>query len=264
MLDVHPPHHAVSTWRDFFIHIATIVVGLLIAVGLEQTVEYIHHRREVAETRRLLREEREQNRKNFAANAASYRWQVVMLQNDLLVLEALRQHPGIAEQDLPGILYYSAGDEEVDNNAWKIASVNAVTQYMGREEVASLDHLYRLLETADADLMDLWRAMNRAHQYAFDDPNPTHLTAAQIAEEVRLTEDCAEINFRWGITLENIQQAYPDFDSGPSRAELFNDSRYIRSATDTTRIAPAQARTDRRFADVRKHWEDLAEIAEKK
>lgn len=28
MLDVHPPHEATHTWTDFFIHIATIVVGL--------------------------------------------------------------------------------------------------------------------------------------------------------------------------------------------------------------------------------------------
>src|ERR1700685_1095367 len=42
MLDVHAPHHA-NTWRDFFIHIATICVGLLIAVTLEQTVEAVHH-----------------------------------------------------------------------------------------------------------------------------------------------------------------------------------------------------------------------------
>jgi len=42
MLDVHPPQHVAGTWRDFFIHIATIVVGLLIAVGLEQTVEFVH------------------------------------------------------------------------------------------------------------------------------------------------------------------------------------------------------------------------------
>ena len=43
MLDVHPPHSPTHTWKDFFIHIATIVIGLLIAVGLEQTVEAIHH-----------------------------------------------------------------------------------------------------------------------------------------------------------------------------------------------------------------------------
>jgi hypothetical protein len=44
MLDVHPPHEAAHSWRDFFIHIATSVVGLLIAIGLEQTVEHFHHR----------------------------------------------------------------------------------------------------------------------------------------------------------------------------------------------------------------------------
>src|ERR1700722_5601661 len=42
MLDVHPAHHAANTWRDFFIHITTIVLGLLIAIGLEQTVEALH------------------------------------------------------------------------------------------------------------------------------------------------------------------------------------------------------------------------------
>jgi hypothetical protein len=41
MLDVHMPH-ATHTWKDFFIHIATITVGLLIAVGLEQAVEAVH------------------------------------------------------------------------------------------------------------------------------------------------------------------------------------------------------------------------------
>jgi hypothetical protein len=46
MLDVHPPHEAAHSWKDFLIHIATIVVGLLIAVGLEQTVEFFHHRHE--------------------------------------------------------------------------------------------------------------------------------------------------------------------------------------------------------------------------
>jgi hypothetical protein len=44
MLEVHAPHEASHTWKGFFIHIATIVIGLFIAVGIEQTVEYFHHR----------------------------------------------------------------------------------------------------------------------------------------------------------------------------------------------------------------------------
>ena len=52
MIEVHPPHHAATTWRDFFIHIITIVVGLLIAIGLEQTVEHFHQRHQLQELRR--------------------------------------------------------------------------------------------------------------------------------------------------------------------------------------------------------------------
>ena len=52
MLDVHPPHEAAHTWRDFLIHIATICIGLLIAVGLEQSVEALHraHERRILQT----------------------------------------------------------------------------------------------------------------------------------------------------------------------------------------------------------------------
>jgi hypothetical protein len=44
MLDVHAPHESIHAWKGFFIHIATIVIGLLIAISLEQTVEFFHHR----------------------------------------------------------------------------------------------------------------------------------------------------------------------------------------------------------------------------
>jgi hypothetical protein len=33
MLDIHAPHGGIHTWKDFFIHIATITIGLLIAIG---------------------------------------------------------------------------------------------------------------------------------------------------------------------------------------------------------------------------------------
>jgi hypothetical protein len=39
MLDVDAPHPTVHTWKNFF-HIAAITLGLLIALGLEATVEW--------------------------------------------------------------------------------------------------------------------------------------------------------------------------------------------------------------------------------
>jgi hypothetical protein len=57
MLDVHPPHEAAHTWKDFFIHVGTICVGLLIAVALEQTVEYFHHEHQLHHFEEALRNE---------------------------------------------------------------------------------------------------------------------------------------------------------------------------------------------------------------
>ena len=44
MLDVRPPHQADHTWKDLLLHIAAISIGLLLTLGLEATVEWIHHK----------------------------------------------------------------------------------------------------------------------------------------------------------------------------------------------------------------------------
>jgi hypothetical protein len=58
-MDVHPPHSPLHSWRDFWIHLGTISVGLLIAISLEQTVEWANrlHERHVLQAE--LREEGE-------------------------------------------------------------------------------------------------------------------------------------------------------------------------------------------------------------
>jgi hypothetical protein len=61
MLDVHAPHESIHTWKGFVIHIATITIGLLIAIGLEQTIEYLHHRQQAAAISGKLKAESYEN-----------------------------------------------------------------------------------------------------------------------------------------------------------------------------------------------------------
>src|SRR5262245_13442475 len=56
MHEAHAPHEPIHSWRQFFVHIATIVIGLLLAVGLEQTVEFFHHRHQRVELEAQMRE----------------------------------------------------------------------------------------------------------------------------------------------------------------------------------------------------------------
>jgi hypothetical protein len=62
MLEVHSPHGAVRTWKDFLVHIATITIGLLIAIALEQLVENLHHLHQRHQLQHALLEEAKRNR----------------------------------------------------------------------------------------------------------------------------------------------------------------------------------------------------------
>ncbi len=61
MLDVHAPHGGLHTWKDFWIHLGTITLGLLIAISLEQTVEMLHHAHQRHQLEEDLRVEAENN-----------------------------------------------------------------------------------------------------------------------------------------------------------------------------------------------------------
>lgn len=53
-MEVHAPDHGIHSWRDFLVHMGTICLGLLIALGLEQTVIFIHEANQRAELRASL------------------------------------------------------------------------------------------------------------------------------------------------------------------------------------------------------------------
>ena len=49
---MHAPHHSIGGWKDFFVHLVTITVGLLIAAGIEGCVELHREHKLVQEAAR--------------------------------------------------------------------------------------------------------------------------------------------------------------------------------------------------------------------
>jgi hypothetical protein len=251
MLDVHPPHHAVTTWQDFFIHIATIVVGLLIAIGLEQTVEYFHHRVEIKETRVALLREKEENRKRFAVNTTSFRWEAAELKNNLRVLTFLQQHPGTAEEKLPGVLEWGFGHAPIVELSWKNAQQTQVVTLMLPEEAEKSASLYELLEMTDSDERNAYEAVSRAGSYANVDSNPSHMTPAQVAAEIDLIKDAMTATQIWAAHLMNVHQQFKEFSPAPDSQELSLLAGWVRSADDQKKLAASQTATDAELAPSR-------------
>jgi hypothetical protein len=79
VIDVHAPHGGLHTWKDFWIHLGTITLGLLIAISLEQSVEWVHRLRERSEVEDDLRAEALNNHNSVAIDVAIYDKQVAWL-----------------------------------------------------------------------------------------------------------------------------------------------------------------------------------------
>jgi hypothetical protein len=220
MLDVHPPHHPTHTWKDFCIHIATITVGLLIAIGLEQTVESIHHQHQIREVREALDGERAENIKRFYTNVERHLYALAYLHNDLRIFLYLRDHPHATFNQLPGVPVWPIGAVEPLNAAWSTAQQTGVLERMPHDEVAAYTEEYRVLE-------DSWHVYQTnvpvQHQlvaYLDLTADATTLPAADILEEVKAIELRLSIENYYGRTLSQLAKQYPDYGPAPTEEEI--------------------------------------------
>jgi hypothetical protein len=220
MLDVHPPHEAAHSLKDFFIHIITIVIGLLIAIGLEQTVEHFHHHHQIAETREALRAERENNRTLLAKQAVYFRRETAALQNNLDVLLYLQRHPGTPQAQLPGILTWHSALTGFSDAAWVTAQQSGITALMPHAEVEAYSALYAQFHLINQGNIAYWLAVSDALQYGVQDPDPSHLSPEALAHENELTKIALIKHLQHGVAMNDLSEAYSDFSPGIQRADL--------------------------------------------
>jgi hypothetical protein len=257
MLDVHSPDHAVHTWRDFFIHIATIVIGLIIAVCLEQAVESIHQHNEVAETRKALAEERQLNRETFRRNAEAYLGIAAIFQNNLRVFNYLRQHPGTPQAKLPGVVLFPPNVFEPATSAWTTAGETSVLSLMPREEVTKNSETYFELNRALDGYNALAVAVARAAAYTAQTSDPSTLAPEKVVQEIDLLEQANALHMLYGLWLQTVNRKQPDFVPGLTNQEVFAFSSISNAQTLREKFPEA-------FAFTQRDLDSAAEMRQKK
>jgi hypothetical protein len=97
-MDVHPPHGAIHGWRDFFVQLAAITIGLLIALGLVGLVEWRQHQHLLHEAESNLASELRANRSTLAKNQKSVEEAQKRGEENLAILAAFKaNHHGGSE-----------------------------------------------------------------------------------------------------------------------------------------------------------------------
>jgi len=134
-MDIHAPLHPILTWKQFFVHIAVVCCGILIALGLEGVRVTMHNHR-------LVRETRESVRREMSGNLENCKYELSRVTQDNADLKALvadfpalvKEHPEQVNQRLakvanPGYFFLS--------NSWQTALSTGALEHMSTEEVSA-------------------------------------------------------------------------------------------------------------------------------
>jgi hypothetical protein len=145
MDEIRPVRHVAHHWRDFFVQIAAIMIGLLLALALDRVVGYFHERHQLAQARRDLRLEIEQNRNAWTKNVAEVQRIQKELETDLTVIHELQ-----SKFSPTGKLDYSVGFYATVDGPWQNGSLSL----MPTDELQTYVWFHEIL----ASLMDAMHA----------------------------------------------------------------------------------------------------------
>ena len=140
-MDVHPPHEPIHSRRDFFLHLFTITIGLLIALSLEGLVESMHHRHLVREARENIRQELEDNHEAAQKDLAYLDKNIATVKTNIVSIHQLKTH----SKDFHGSVSNSMNFNSLEDAAWRTSRDTGALSYMPYAEVQRYADLYMLV-----------------------------------------------------------------------------------------------------------------------
>jgi hypothetical protein len=209
VLDVHPPSEPVHSWRDFFIHLATITIGLLIALSLERCVEWQHHRHLAHQTKVSLGNEIRGNAKEVQGALADVHKQLDMLKQDVAVLNRILADPKKPNREDINFKYAIRTFNDV---SWRTAQSTTALSYLPYDEALEFSNIYDQQDEIDLQerqaVRDAVVAVGPLQNLKAGDLNPTGEEAARIKEHFEILQgQVGHIQF----LIEELDREYKKF-----------------------------------------------------
>jgi len=184
MLDVHPPHEKMHGFKDFLLHLLTITIGLLIALGLEGYAEHWRQRELKKDADTKLRQEIRDNAQELVlvhkANASE--------QEDLKrIVDFLNARKKNEPYDTRQIrLDFTMGD--LKSASWKTAAATGALGFMEYDQVQRYSAVYQLQDKYSAlqdQTIDEFLQLQSYVIYGFDPKKITPVDAGSAELDTR-------------------------------------------------------------------------------
>ncbi|MFZ0516726.1 MAG: hypothetical protein WBG23_14860 [Acidobacteriaceae bacterium] len=207
-MDIEPPHGPIETWRDFFVHLVIITLGLLIALALEGVVGYIHERHLVHEANANITSEMRDNQKDVEDSVKA----TGQYQQDMKHLIDLMEDVK-AGKKLNGSVTITFEKADLNTASWKTAAATGAIAYMRYRDVKRYEDIYGLqgdFELAQDRAMDSWANVYAPLMHFIsqdkDEKAPARLTDAQLAQVDKIEEQ-TQLYIGRLIAVESIGKA---------------------------------------------------------
>ncbi len=209
MLDIHLPHGKLQGVKEFFFHLFTITIGLLIALSLEGLVEYEHHRYIAREAEDSLRVEIAHNAQQIGEVRQNIKNQQKQLDTNLKVLAEMRAHPHAKR----GGISFGTGFDTFDNMSWKTAQNTGAIAYMPYKDAQYFSDIYLLQDVYLNQGLRSIEDVGNATSLFIAHPDDWVPSPAQIDMETdRIGKVQCDLYLLSRI-VDNMESAYKEFES---------------------------------------------------
>jgi hypothetical protein len=199
-MEIHTPEAPVHSFRDFVVHLAMISLGVLIALGAEGLVEYVHNRHLVAEARANLIAEMRENKATLDTNLPKLKKNEELLAESLADLQKLQADRKYKTHDVNlNLNFFSLTD-----TSWRTAEATGALSLMRYQEAQDFAGYYdvqsmlnRLMNSLEDNWLDMMSAFNPLGS------DPAKMDDRQLAE----TEHRIQMAVGRLVAVENVAHA---------------------------------------------------------
>ncbi len=198
-MDIHPPEGHIGSFRDFIVHMSMIVLGILVALGLDSGAEVYRHHREVREARENILAEVADNKARLDEALTKAPLVVGELQAVLDATEKQMQHTSADAKDANQLSYGLVG---LSTTSWESTQVAGVLNYMPFSEVQGFTKAYlmqRRFDTVQDQTVQRWLDLQRIgfipHEQKLSSVAPERVAQIQLEAASAMSYTVTEIDF---------------------------------------------------------------------
>jgi len=203
-VDIHAPNQPIHTWKDFFLHLLTITIGLFIALSLEAAVQSMHHRHQVRDAREALRHEITSNQNVYLENTARLKSNREQLARDIAQLRDLRDTKKIEQPHLVWTWDWIS----YEGTAWRTARDSGAVTYMDPAVISRYADIYLQQDFIDTTMLAILNEESRTGAALEVAKDPAKLLPAEIEAMLIKSAELDESLANLELLMKPLEEMY--------------------------------------------------------